>query len=179
MDRGARPAIGSNIVPLRDRSNCLLFRPPLGVRVEWTAMSDREFERAAVQRRVVAGEVSVREATPLLGVGYRRPPSARRRRLLLGELPDRRCRSRHPVQRAGAPAHAQRPRPEEEPRPRARTARWDRARGPCRSRRPRTRRAADARRPPACPNRRPFPPAGALPVARPAAHHPWRRQHVE
>lgn len=39
--------------------------------MERTAMSDREFERAAVVRRVVAGELSVREATPLLGVCYR------------------------------------------------------------------------------------------------------------
>jgi len=34
-------------------------------------MSDREFVRAAVLRRVIAGELSVREATPLLGVSYR------------------------------------------------------------------------------------------------------------
>jgi transposase len=34
-------------------------------------MSDREFARAAVLRRVVAGEVTIREATPLLGVTYR------------------------------------------------------------------------------------------------------------
>src|SRR5688572_4323358 len=34
-------------------------------------MSDREFVRAAILRRVLAGELSVREATPLLGVSYR------------------------------------------------------------------------------------------------------------
>jgi hypothetical protein len=34
-------------------------------------MSDREFTRAAVLRRVVAGELTITEATPLLGVGYR------------------------------------------------------------------------------------------------------------
>lgn len=34
-------------------------------------MSDREFARAAVLRRVVAGEISIMEATPLLGVSYR------------------------------------------------------------------------------------------------------------
>jgi len=34
-------------------------------------MSDQEFARAAVMRRVIAGELSVREATPLLGVSYR------------------------------------------------------------------------------------------------------------
>ena len=34
-------------------------------------MSDREFARAAVIRRVIAGELSVREATALLGVSYR------------------------------------------------------------------------------------------------------------
>src|SRR5258705_1798326 len=34
-------------------------------------MSDREFTRAAVLRRVMAGEVTIKEATPLLGVSYR------------------------------------------------------------------------------------------------------------
>ena len=34
-------------------------------------MSDREFARAAVLQRVVKGEVSLAEATPLLGVSYR------------------------------------------------------------------------------------------------------------
>ena len=34
-------------------------------------MSEREFGRAAVVRRVVAGELTLREATPLLGVSYR------------------------------------------------------------------------------------------------------------
>lgn len=34
-------------------------------------MSDREFVRAAVLRRVIAGEVTITEATPLLGVSYR------------------------------------------------------------------------------------------------------------
>ena len=34
-------------------------------------MSEREFTRAAVLRRVVAGELGIREATPLLGVSYR------------------------------------------------------------------------------------------------------------
>jgi transposase len=34
-------------------------------------MSDREFARAAVVRRVVAGELSIRDATPLLHVSYR------------------------------------------------------------------------------------------------------------
>lgn len=34
-------------------------------------MSDREFRRAAVLRRVVEGEMTIREATPLLGVSYR------------------------------------------------------------------------------------------------------------
>ncbi|MDA1082306.1 MAG: ISNCY family transposase [Gemmatimonadetes bacterium] len=39
--------------------------------MEWTAMSAREFERGTVLRRVVAGEMSIREATPLLAVSYR------------------------------------------------------------------------------------------------------------
>jgi transposase len=34
-------------------------------------MSAREFERGVVLRRVLGGEVSIREATPLLGVSYR------------------------------------------------------------------------------------------------------------
>lgn len=34
-------------------------------------MSDREFARAAVLRRVVAGELTIKEATPLLRVSYR------------------------------------------------------------------------------------------------------------
>jgi transposase len=34
-------------------------------------MSDREFTRAAILRRVVAGELTIKEATPLLGVSYR------------------------------------------------------------------------------------------------------------
>lgn len=34
-------------------------------------MSDREFTRAAVLRRVAAGELTIKEATPLLGVSYR------------------------------------------------------------------------------------------------------------
>jgi len=34
-------------------------------------MSDREFTRAAVLRRVAAGDLTVKEATPLLGVSYR------------------------------------------------------------------------------------------------------------
>ena len=34
-------------------------------------MSDREFERAAVLRRVTAGEITIKDATPLLGVSYR------------------------------------------------------------------------------------------------------------
>ena len=34
-------------------------------------MSDREFARAAVLRRVTTGELTITEATPLLGVGYR------------------------------------------------------------------------------------------------------------
>ena len=34
-------------------------------------MSDREFRRAAILRRVTAGEMSIRDATPLLGVSYR------------------------------------------------------------------------------------------------------------
>lgn len=34
-------------------------------------MSDREFTRAAVLRRVITGDVTIREATPLLGVCYR------------------------------------------------------------------------------------------------------------
>lgn len=34
-------------------------------------MSEREFVRAAVVRRVIAGDLSMREATPLLGVSYR------------------------------------------------------------------------------------------------------------
>ena len=44
--------------------------------MERTAMSDREVERGVVWRRVVAGELRVREAAPLLGVCYRH---ARRR----------------------------------------------------------------------------------------------------
>ena len=39
--------------------------------MERTAMSDREFARAAVLRRVVAGELSIRDATPLLHLSYR------------------------------------------------------------------------------------------------------------
>lgn len=39
--------------------------------MEWTVMSAREFERGAVLRRVLAGEMSIREATPLLAVSYR------------------------------------------------------------------------------------------------------------
>ena len=39
--------------------------------MERTAMSAREFERGAVLRRVLNGEVSIRDATPLLGVSYR------------------------------------------------------------------------------------------------------------
>ena len=39
--------------------------------MEWTAMSAREFERGTVLRRVVAGEMSIREAVPLLAVSYR------------------------------------------------------------------------------------------------------------
>ncbi|MGQ0713989.1 MAG: hypothetical protein ACT4PJ_09680 [Gemmatimonadaceae bacterium] len=34
-------------------------------------MSDREFLRAAVLRRFVAGELTLRDATPLLGVSDR------------------------------------------------------------------------------------------------------------
>lgn len=34
-------------------------------------MSEREFKRAAVLRRVEAGEMTIRDATPLLGVSYR------------------------------------------------------------------------------------------------------------
>ncbi|MGH7638559.1 MAG: ISNCY family transposase [Gemmatimonadaceae bacterium] len=34
-------------------------------------MSDREFTRAAILRRVSAGEITIKEATPLLGVSYR------------------------------------------------------------------------------------------------------------
>src|SRR4051812_23124807 len=34
-------------------------------------MSEREFARAAILRRVVAGEMTLVEATPLLGVSYR------------------------------------------------------------------------------------------------------------
>src|SRR5436309_12721033 len=34
-------------------------------------MSDREFTRAAVLRRVAAGELTIQEATPLLDVSYR------------------------------------------------------------------------------------------------------------
>lgn len=39
--------------------------------MERTAMSDREFTRAAVLRRVVAGELSLQDATPLLQLSYR------------------------------------------------------------------------------------------------------------
>ena len=39
--------------------------------MEWTAMSAREFERGTVLRRVIAGELSIRDATPLLAVSYR------------------------------------------------------------------------------------------------------------
>src|SRR5438034_8560173 len=39
--------------------------------MERTAMSDREFGRAAVLRRVVAGELTIRDAVPLLDVSYR------------------------------------------------------------------------------------------------------------
>lgn len=34
-------------------------------------MSDREFRRAAILRRVATGEMTIRDATPLLGVSYR------------------------------------------------------------------------------------------------------------
>lgn len=34
-------------------------------------MSDREFTRAAVLRRVIAGDMTIKDATPLLGVSYR------------------------------------------------------------------------------------------------------------
>jgi hypothetical protein len=34
-------------------------------------MSDREFVRAAILRRVTAGEITIKDATPLLGVSYR------------------------------------------------------------------------------------------------------------
>src|SRR5215218_1605183 len=39
--------------------------------MERTAMSHREFVRAAILRRVLKGELSIREATPLLDVSYR------------------------------------------------------------------------------------------------------------
>jgi transposase len=39
--------------------------------MERTAMSHREFVRAAVLRRVVKGELTIRDATPLLDVSYR------------------------------------------------------------------------------------------------------------
>lgn len=39
--------------------------------MEWTAMSAREFERGTVLRRVMADELSIREAAPLLAVSYR------------------------------------------------------------------------------------------------------------
>ena len=39
--------------------------------MEWTAMSAREFERGTVLRRVMVGELSIREAAPLLAVTYR------------------------------------------------------------------------------------------------------------
>src|SRR5687768_1048588 len=45
--------------------------PDREARVERTAMSDRDVARAAVLRRVVKGELSIREATPLLQVSYR------------------------------------------------------------------------------------------------------------
>lgn len=39
--------------------------------MEWTVMSAREFERGTVLRRVISGELTIREATPLLAVSYR------------------------------------------------------------------------------------------------------------
>jgi transposase len=39
--------------------------------MEWTVMSAQEFERGAVLRRVIDGELTIREATPLLAVSYR------------------------------------------------------------------------------------------------------------
>ena len=39
--------------------------------MEWTAMSAREFERGTVLRRVIAGELSIQDAAPLLAVSYR------------------------------------------------------------------------------------------------------------
>ena len=39
--------------------------------MEWTVMSAREFERGSVLRRVIDGELTIREATPLLAVSYR------------------------------------------------------------------------------------------------------------
>ena len=39
--------------------------------MERTAMSEVEFRRGAVLRRVADGEVTLKEATPLLGVSYR------------------------------------------------------------------------------------------------------------
>jgi transposase len=42
-------------------------------------MSDREFTRAAVLKRVVEGDITIREATPLLGVSYRQAKRLTRR----------------------------------------------------------------------------------------------------
>ncbi|MGH7465904.1 MAG: helix-turn-helix domain-containing protein, partial [Longimicrobiales bacterium] len=39
--------------------------------MERTAMSSKEFRRAVVLARVSAGEMTLRQATPLLGVSYR------------------------------------------------------------------------------------------------------------
>jgi transposase len=42
-------------------------------------MSDREFTRAAVLRRVASGEITIKDATPLLGVSYRQAKRLARR----------------------------------------------------------------------------------------------------
>lgn len=42
-------------------------------------MSEREFTRAAVLRRVISGEISIMEATPLLGVSCRQAKRLRAR----------------------------------------------------------------------------------------------------
>lgn len=39
--------------------------------MEWTVMSAQEFERGAVPRRVITGELTIRDAAPLLAVSYR------------------------------------------------------------------------------------------------------------
>ena len=157
--------------------------------MERTAMSDREVERGVVWRRVVAGELRVREAAPVLGVCYRH---ARRRVARF-----RACGVKGLV-------HAARGRPSNRTVPpvyRAQVLELVRqhyggpaARGPGQRfgptlaaehlwtdhglRVPVTTLRRWMRAAPRLPKPQPVPVRLAPTVARPAAHHPWRQQHV-